>query len=125
MKKQLLDLLEEIQKRTGMNQAEISIKAGYGPGYISEALSKDRVTQKLINKIRLVYDQESAFIKNAANQMMEIMIMTLATSRVALRILSEQQAPAMKLPATEVANIYQRLVRDEAEAVRGEVKVGS
>ena len=103
---------------------EISEKAGYGPNYLSVSISKDKVTKKLYNKVRLVYDQESTFIKDAASRMVELLILDLATSRVALRILAEQQAPALKLPATEVANIYQRMARDEAEAIRGELGQG-
>jgi len=57
-KKELLELIETLKKVTGKTQAEISQQAGYGPKYISEAISKDNVTLKLIDKIKKTFKDE-------------------------------------------------------------------
>lgn len=120
--KKLHELIKEIQTKTGLTVGEISEKAGYGPNYISEQISKQSVSKKLFNKIQGVLDSEGNFIKDAGGMILENQIELLATNRVILSLFAEIQAPQLNRLPTELQSIYRRMVKDEAEQVRGELK---
>ncbi len=123
MKEDLLKLLENIKIKTGLTVGQISEKAGYTSNYVSEAISKNQVSKKLYNKILGVQESGSTIIKDAAGIILENQIELMATNRVILSILAEIQAPQQKRLPTELASIYRRMVKDEAEQVRGELKL--
>lgn len=119
MKQELIDLIDKIQKATGLTQGEISEKAGYKAGYLSEQISKNQVSKKLYEKVRLA---TAIQVRDAGAVIIENQVEIMATQRVILSVLAEIQAPqAQRLP-TELANIYRRMVRDEAEQVQAELR---
>lgn len=121
MKEDLQKLIEKIQSESGMTMQEISIKAGYGENYLSEQISKNNVSKKLYAKVQGIADTAGTFIKDAAGLMLQNQVELMATNRVILSILAEIQAPLAKRLPTELANIYRRMVKDEAEQVRKEL----
>jgi hypothetical protein len=54
-KKELIDLINSIKTATGITQKDISVAAGYTEKYLSEVISKDAVTRKVINNVRRTF----------------------------------------------------------------------
>lgn len=122
MKEELIKLLEKITAKTGLNQGEISEKAGYNTNTLAEAISKGRVTKSILKKVKGVLESEGTYVHDAGAMLIENQVEIMATNRVILTILAEIQAPQQKRLPTELAGIYRRMVKDEAELVRSELK---
>jgi len=53
MVKELTDIIDKIKENTGKTMQQISVEAGYTPNYLSEQISKNKVSAKLLAKINL------------------------------------------------------------------------
>jgi len=57
-KKVLISLMDFIKKSTGMSDQDISKGAGYAKNYLSVCLSNGNVSDKMIDKVKLIYADE-------------------------------------------------------------------
>lgn len=133
----LIDLIDKIKKIKKINQGKISLLAGYDTEtYLSEAKSTGNVSDNIIKAVRNVYEKaladpsfldggiEKIEIKNVPALTIENQIEIIASVRVIISILAEIQAalPEAKLLPTQLLNIYQKMVRDEAKQFFDELK---
>jgi uncharacterized linocin/CFP29 family protein len=140
-KEKLKGLLDKIQEIKRINKSSISILAGYESGnYISERMSVNDVSDDLVKAVNSLYLRakndpsilinvnkedlkKSVKINDSLGVTLENQIEILATGRTILSVLAELQAPLKKgsLP-TQLANTYRKMVKDEAELIRVELK---
>lgn len=57
-KQTLYELIELIKLKSGLNQAQIAEKSGYGRTYLSDALGKENPSPRIASKLKLVFAKE-------------------------------------------------------------------
>jgi hypothetical protein len=55
---ELDDLVNKIKKATNLNQMQIEIRCDYKPGYLSQVKARGSAPQKLIQKLKSVFEKE-------------------------------------------------------------------
>jgi hypothetical protein len=124
MKKELIDLLENIKEKFGYSREMVSEMAGYMPSYITFSISKNTISKKLMVKVREVAESKNSdnHITDADTLILNNQAEILAATRVIFSILAEiHAAQAGRLP-TDLLHTYRKMVRDEAAQIRQESK---
>jgi hypothetical protein len=124
MKKELIDLLENIKEKFGYTREQVSEMAGFTPSYIAVSISRNKISRRLMAKVREIAENKNSdnLITDADTLISNNQAEILAATRVIFSILAEiHAAQAGRLP-TDLLHTYRNMVRDEIAQVRKELQ---
>jgi hypothetical protein len=116
---ELARLIGEISRATNLSQEEIGARAGYAKGYITQALSRGSVPEKLLRTLRREYSEKISpprrTIPDVDSYTATTVLRIGAMMEVVLEVLAEAEAGRSGRPVTAVLAQY-------SEAVRAKIK---
>jgi hypothetical protein len=130
--KELEDLIAVIGRNALLSKEEMSTRAGYNPGYITQTISRGKVPDKLIRVLKREFAKylpkepmklaPAGRVPDADSFMSTYLLKNSAMLEVILEVMAEQNAKQTNQPVTTVLAQFEKAVSTKLEDKLGKLQ---